>query len=92
MVITKGFVCPECAHTGYCEEEGHPIAMRFAKVNGFRKEKVAPWAQRYRHAASVVVSDWLSSLEDITAGSVMTFASLLESSGSSGSSGNSGAS
>jgi transposase-like protein len=41
-------------------EEGHPIAMRFTQLPGFRKEAIAQWAQRHLAAGSLVVSDGLS--------------------------------
>lgn len=40
-------------------EEGHPIAMRFTKVEGFSKEAITKWAKRHLNAASIVVSDGL---------------------------------
>lgn len=40
-------------------EDGHPIAMRFTKLKGFRKEEIAQWAQRHLTPGSVVVSDGL---------------------------------
>lgn len=41
-------------------EEGHPIAMRFTRLRGFRKEEITQWAQRHLQAASLVVSDGLN--------------------------------
>ena len=41
-------------------EDGHPIAMRFTKLKGFRKDEIAQWAQRHLAASSIVVSDGLS--------------------------------
>ena len=41
-------------------EEGHPIAMRFTQLPGFRKEAIAKWAQRHLAAGSLVVSDGLA--------------------------------
>ena len=41
-------------------EDGHPIAMRFTKLKGFRKEEIAQWAQRHLTADSLVVSDGLN--------------------------------
>lgn len=40
-------------------EDGHPIAMRFTKLKGFRKEEIAQWAQRHVTSGSLVVSDGL---------------------------------
>ena len=42
------------------DEAGHPIAMRFTKLKGFRNAEIAQWAQRHLAAASLVVSDGLS--------------------------------
>jgi transposase-like protein len=41
-------------------EEGHPIAMCFTKLKGFRKAEIARWAQRHLTAGSLVVSDGLN--------------------------------
>ena len=41
-------------------EDGHPIAMRFTKLKGFRKEEIAQWAQRHLTTGSHVVSDGLN--------------------------------
>jgi transposase-like protein len=38
-------------------EHGHPIAMRFTKLKGFRKSEITQWAQRHLEAACLVVSD-----------------------------------
>ena len=40
-------------------EQGHPIAMRLSKVDGFRKGEVTRWARKHLHASCVVVSDGL---------------------------------
>ena len=41
-------------------EDGHPVAMCFTKLKGFRKEEIARWAQRHLTAGSLVVSDGLN--------------------------------
>ena len=41
-------------------EDGHPIAMCFTKLKGFRKEEIARWAQRHLTVGSLVVSDGLN--------------------------------
>ena len=46
-------------------EDGHPIAMRFTKLKGFRKEEIAQWAQRHLAASSLVVSDGLSCFQGV---------------------------
>ena len=46
-------------------EDGHPIAMRFTKLKGFRKEEIAQWAQRHLAASSLVVSDGLSCFKGV---------------------------
>ena len=40
-------------------EEGHPVAMRLSKVEGFRKEELTNWARKHLQASSIVVSDGL---------------------------------
>jgi len=40
--------------------EGHPIAMRMSKVEGFRKNEIAKWASRHIDASAIVVSDGLA--------------------------------
>lgn len=42
------------------DEDGHPIAMRFTKLKGFRKAEISKWAQRHLVAGSLVVSDGLN--------------------------------
>jgi len=41
-------------------QNGHPIAMCFTRLAGFRKEEIARWAKRHLAASSLVVSDGLS--------------------------------
>jgi hypothetical protein len=48
-------------------EEGHPIAMRFTRVKGFRREELAQWAQRHLAAATLVVTDGLSCFPGVEA-------------------------
>jgi len=40
--------------------EGHPIAMRMSKLNGFRKREIAKWTLRHVHPDAIVVSDALA--------------------------------
>ncbi|MCP4286066.1 MAG: IS1595 family transposase [Gammaproteobacteria bacterium] len=42
------------------DEDGHPIAMRFTEVKGFRTTEIAQWAKRHLTSSSVVVSDGLA--------------------------------
>lgn len=48
-------------------EDGHPIAMRFTRLKGFRKEEIARWAQRHLQAACIVVSDGLNCFRGVKA-------------------------
>jgi hypothetical protein len=41
------------------DEEGHPVAMRMTKLNGFKKEEIFNWAGRHVAAGSHVISDGL---------------------------------
>jgi transposase-like protein len=41
-------------------EQGHPIAMRLTRLQGFTKQQLEGWAQRHLRSGSVVVSDGLS--------------------------------
>jgi hypothetical protein len=41
-------------------EQGHPTAMRLTRINGFRKETIAQWAQKHLDASCVVVTDGLN--------------------------------
>ena len=40
--------------------EGHPIAMRMSKVEGFRKADIAKWALKHTDTQAIVVSDGLA--------------------------------
>ena len=42
------------------DEGGHPIAMRFTKLKGFRITEITQWARQHLMANSLVVSDGLS--------------------------------
>jgi len=42
------------------DENGHPIAMRFTELKGFRTTEIAQWAKRYLTSSGVVVSDGLA--------------------------------
>ncbi|MDJ0805513.1 MAG: IS1595 family transposase [Gammaproteobacteria bacterium] len=40
--------------------EGHPIAMRMSKVEGFRKAEITKWALKHTDTQAIVVSDGLA--------------------------------
>ena len=40
--------------------EGHPIAMRMSKVEGFRKAEIAKWALKHTESQAIIVSDGLA--------------------------------
>ena len=42
------------------DEHGHPIAMRFTEVKGYRTTEIAQWAKRHLTVSSFVVSDGLA--------------------------------
>ena len=46
--------------------DGHPIAMRMSKVNGFRKREIAEWTIRHVHPDAIVVSDALVCFDAVT--------------------------
>jgi hypothetical protein len=46
-------------------DEGHPIAMRMSRVNGFRKEEIAAWARAHVDPNSIVLSDGLGCFRGI---------------------------
>lgn len=47
-------------------EEHHPIAMRFSKLNGFSKIEIAQWANKHLQTSCKVVSDGLSCFTAVT--------------------------
>ena len=47
------------------DEGGHPIAMRFTKLKGFRKTEIIQWARQHLMANSLVVSDGLSCFRSV---------------------------
>lgn len=50
-------------------ENGHPVAMRFTKLKGFRIDEISRWAQRHLVAGSLVISDGLNCFRGVeTAG------------------------
>jgi transposase-like protein len=49
-----------------CNDKGHPIAVRFSRVAGFRREEIARWTRRHLAQGCDVVSDGLGCFWGVT--------------------------
>ena len=47
-------------------EAGHPVSMRMTRINGFKSETLAQWADRHIKAGSQIVSDGLPCFRAVT--------------------------
>ncbi len=49
------------------DEEQHPIAIRFSKLERFSKAEIARWAAKHLESASMVISDGLDCFSAVSA-------------------------